>query len=128
MSVLGLGLDLVSVARVERLLAHKGDRVLARLLTEAEREYCCAQPLPARHVAARLAAKEAAYKAFQVASGARGIGWKETEVVRDKEGKPDLRFYGRAAKTAAKLGVTRAHVSISHTDDTAAAVVVLATD
>ena len=127
MSILGVGLDLVAIARVERLLDGKGDRVLNRLLTEEERSYCLGQPSPARHVAARLAAKEAAYKAFQVAAGARGIGWREVEIVRDGEGKPALRFHGRARDTANTLRVESAFLSISHTDENAAAVVILST-
>jgi holo-[acyl-carrier protein] synthase len=128
MSVLGLGLDLIAIDRVERLLEGDRDRVLKRLLTESERSYCESQPLPARHVAARLAAKEAAYKAFQVAEGARGIGWREMEVVRDAEGRPELRFYGRALEAAKRLKVTNAHLSISHTTQMAGAVVVLVRD
>jgi holo-[acyl-carrier protein] synthase len=125
MTILGLGIDLVDIQRVERLLEGKGDRALKRLLTEDERSYCLGQPAPARHVAARLAAKEAAYKAFQVAAGARGIGWREMEVVRDTEGRPALRFHGRALDTAKTLRVASALLSISHTDQNAAAVVIL---
>ena len=127
MSVLGVGLDLVSIERVERLLEKGPERVLKRLLTESERSYCKSQPLPARHVAARLAAKEAAYKAFQVAEGARGVGWLDTEVVRDGEGRPELRFHGRALEAMQRLKVT-AHVSISHTNENAVAVVILSCD
>ena len=101
---------------------------MERLLTDAEREYCQSQPRPARHVAARLAAKEAAYKAFQSVSGARNVGWRETEVLRDSDGRPELRFHGRAVEAASRLGVTKAFVSISHTDDNAIAMVVLSRD
>ncbi|MFQ6047712.1 MAG: 4'-phosphopantetheinyl transferase superfamily protein, partial [Gemmatimonadales bacterium] len=64
MSLIAVGLDLVEVERVRRLLQSKGERALRRLLTDAERDYCMAQAVPERHVAARLAAKEAAYKAL----------------------------------------------------------------
>ena len=128
MSVLSVGVDLVSIARVEKMLADKGGRVLERLLTEGERSYCQSQPSPGRHVAARLAAKEAAYKAFQAAAGARNVGWRETEVLRDADGRPELRFHGRAIEAAARLGVKKAFVSISHTDENAVAMVVLSGD
>ncbi len=128
MSILGVGLDLVAIERVKRLLTSNGDRLLRRLLTDSERSYCETQSMPARHVAARIAAKEAAYKAFQVAEGARGIGWREMEVIRDAEGRPALRFHGRALEAAERLKVKSAHVSISHTDENAAAVVVLSGD
>jgi holo-[acyl-carrier protein] synthase len=125
MSVLGVGLDLVSIARIEKMLAAKGSHAMERLLTDRERAYCLSQPVPARHMAARIAAKEAAYKAFQAAEGARGIGWKDMEVMRDAEGRPTLEFFGNALEAMARLKVRTHHVSISHTDENAAAVVVL---
>jgi holo-[acyl-carrier protein] synthase len=82
----------------------------------------------ARHVAARLAAKEAAYKAFQQDPEARAIGWRDMEVIRDESGRPSLQLYGRAADTAARLKVKTLFLSISHTDENAAAVVVLSSD
>ncbi|MBI4503879.1 MAG: holo-ACP synthase [Gemmatimonadetes bacterium] len=127
MTILGVGLDLVAIARVQRLLDSKGQHALGRLLTDAERSYCLGQPAPARHVAARLAAKEAAYKAFQAAAGTRGIGWREVEIVRDPEGRPALRFHGRGLAAASALRVDSAFLSISHTDENAAAVVILST-
>ena len=60
----GVGIDLVDVDRIERLIVQYGERALARLLFEGEREYCLSKAAPARHVAARVAAKEAAYKAL----------------------------------------------------------------
>jgi holo-[acyl-carrier protein] synthase len=127
-NILGVGLDLVDIQRVQRLLEGKGDRALNRLLTVAERSYCLEQPMPARHVAARLAAKEAAYKAFQVATGARGIGWREVEIVRDSEGRPALAFHGRAREASNRIRVGSTFLSISHTTENAAAVVILSGD
>jgi holo-[acyl-carrier protein] synthase len=126
MSVRGIGLDLVAVARVERLLAHHGARAMARLLTDAERDYCMTMAVPARHVAARLAAKEAVYKALQGSEDARGIGWREIEVVRDADGRPGVRLTGSAARRLAALQATQVLVSLTHTDDLAAAVALIA--
>ncbi|MBI4421151.1 MAG: holo-ACP synthase [Gemmatimonadetes bacterium] len=126
MTILGVGLDLVAVQRVERLLQRYGRRALERLLTEAERTYCEEQPVPARHVAVRLAAKEAAYKAFQGATHARGIGWRQLEVARLSDGRPELLLHGHAEVVARSLGVSEIFLSLSHTDDHAAAIVVLA--
>src|SRR2546425_4006152 len=84
MSVVGAGVDLVEVARVSAIIADKGARVFERLLTPAERAYCESRPDPATHVAVRLAAKEAVYKALQGSDAARGIGWREIEVTRDR--------------------------------------------
>lgn len=125
MTPMGVGIDVVDVARVARMLGRNDERALARLLTEEERAYCTAQAGPARHVAARLAAKEAAFKAFQSA-GARGLlGWREIEVRRQPHGEPTLAFHERAARTARELSVTRALVSLSHSDAQAVAIVVL---
>ena len=120
-----MGLDLVAIERVERLLQRSGERATRRLLTDRERVYCEGQPAPARHVAARLAAKEAAYKAFQGASHARGIAWRELEVTREADGRPGLTLHGRALAVAEELKVSTVFLSLSHTDEHAAAVVVL---
>ncbi len=125
MNVVGLGLDLVDIARVERMVERHGNRFLDRVLTRGERAYCAEQVAPARHIAARLAAKEAAFKAFQHGARVPGIGWLNTAVVRDDAGRPGLRFHGLAAETAKRLGVQAALVSLSHTDLQAAAVVIL---
>jgi holo-[acyl-carrier protein] synthase len=122
--IAGLGIDLVDIARVEKLLDAKGDRALRRLFTAAELEYALARALPAQHLAARLAAKEAAFKALSGNSLARGIGWREIEVIRGDH-YPTLAFHGRAGERAAELGVTSVWVSLTHSATTAGAVVVL---
>jgi len=120
----GIGIDLVDIARVDRLLDDKGERALRRLFTADEVSYALARPLPGQHLAARLAAKEAAFKALSGNQLARGIGWKEIEVIRGDHG-PTLALHGRAAKRAAELGVTSIWVSLTHSATTAGAVVVL---
>jgi holo-[acyl-carrier protein] synthase len=122
--IVGIGVDLVDIARVDKLLDAKGDRALRRLFTTDEVAYALARPLPAQHLAARLAAKEAAFKALAGNSLARGIGWREIEVVRGDE-RPTLVFHGRAAERVAELGVSNVWVSLTHSGTTAAAVVVL---
>ena len=120
----GVGIDLVDIARVDRLLDDKGERALRRLFTADEVIYALARPLPGQHLAARLAAKEAAFKALSGNQLARGIGWKEIEVIRGDHG-PTLALHGRAAERAAELGVTSIWVSLTHSATTAGAVVVL---
>ncbi|HXV87072.1 MAG TPA: holo-ACP synthase [Gemmatimonadales bacterium] len=122
---LGVGIDLVDVARVQRMMDQFGPRVLDRLLTDPERDYCLSMAVPARHVAARLAAKEAAFKALQPEQGRIDVGWREIEVARNDEGRPSLRLIGRAEGRSHALGVQRVMVSLSHSDLQAAAVVVL---
>jgi holo-[acyl-carrier protein] synthase len=126
--IVGIGLDLVDIARVARLLETKGDRARRRLFTEGELAYAERRAEPARHLAARFSAKEAAYKALAGTEHARGIGWHDIEVLVEWDGRPALRFHGRAAERAAELGITRAHLSLTHADTTAAAVVVLESD
>lgn len=123
--ILGIGFDLVSIGRVEAMLARQEQRVLDRLFTAHEQEYARARARPAMHLSARLAAKEAAFKALTGSDEAKLIGWKEAEVRRREDGPPLLHFTGRAAARAAELGVVRVHLTLSHTDETAGAVVIL---
>jgi holo-[acyl-carrier protein] synthase len=127
MATVGVGVDLVEVDRVERMLAERGVRVLERLLTPAERAYCEGMARPAEHVAVRLAAKEAVFKALQGTVEARKIGWRDTEVVRSDDGRPDVALSGRAAERAAELHVQRVLLSLSHSHTTAIAIAILET-
>jgi holo-[acyl-carrier protein] synthase len=128
MNTLGVGVDLVEVARLSAIIADKGARVFGRLLTPAERAYCESRPDPATHVAVRLAAKEAVYTALQGSDAARGIGWREIEVTRAADGRPDVTLSGSAAARAEVLGVRRVLLSLSHTHQAAVAVAVLVGD
>ena len=125
MNVMGLGLDLVAVPRVERMIDRFGERALRRLLTPQERRYCQTRAVPAIHIAARLAAKEAAYKALVQDAGTASIGWLEIEVTRDDRGRPGLLLHGRALEVATGLGVQQTLVSLTHVETHGAAAVVL---
>ncbi len=125
MSVLAVGIDIVDVSRVARILERFPERAMERILTDAERRYCHSMAFREQHVAARIAAKEAAYKAL-VGDGEDGfIVWQDVEVHRGTAGKPRLEFRGRARESARNLGVTNVLVSLTHTAAQAAAVVVL---
>lgn len=123
--VVGVGLDLVEIARVERMIASLGDRMFDRLFSAGEAAYIRGRPLPAQHAAVRLAAKEAAFKALAGNELARRISWRDVEVVSDSRGIPSIRLHGAAEVRAKELAVTRIHVSLSHTQGMAGAVVVL---
>ena len=123
--IVGLGIDAVDIDRVERMLADRGERMLARLFSEGERRYVQTKVAPGQHFAVRLAAKEAAYKALAGNELARGIGWRDVEVLTRADGSPELRMHGRAAERFAELGAVRTHVSLTHSQTTAVAVVVL---
>jgi len=120
----GVGVDLVEVGRVRVMLAEKGPHVFERLLTPGEAAYCRSKADPAESVAVRLAAKEAVYKALQGSAAARGIGWRDIEVVRDEDGRPEVVLTGLAADRAREMGITRFFVSLSHTHEAAIAVAV----
>jgi holo-[acyl-carrier protein] synthase len=77
------------------------------------------------HLAVRVAAKEATFKALSAHAEARGIGWREMEVVAAAHEQPALALHGTAERCAAALGVTRAWLSLTHSDTTAGAVVIL---
>ena len=126
--VVGLGMDLVEVERVVRMLEKEGQPVTTRLLTEGEWAYCTRMHTPAEHVAARLAAKEAAFKALSGTEDARGIGWREIEVSHDDHRRPVLTFHGRAAARARELQISRALLTLTHSHHTAGAVVILERD
>jgi holo-[acyl-carrier protein] synthase len=125
MSVVGVGVDLVEIARVRDMLEEKGAHVYERLLTAGEAAYCLSKTDPAESVAVRLAAKEAVYKALQGNAAARGIGWRDIEVVRSEDGRPDVALAGLAAQRAAELGVSRILLSLSHTHEAAIAMAVV---
>jgi holo-[acyl-carrier protein] synthase len=123
--IVGLGIDVVEVARIERHLGpdagERGERFLARCFTPGERAYCDAKLRAADHYAARFAAKEAAMKALGAPAGLR---FTDIEVTRG-DGPPALLFSGAAAEAAARLGVAAAHLALTHDAGIAAATVVL---
>jgi holo-[acyl-carrier protein] synthase len=123
--VIGVGIDLVDLARVARMLADKGDHAFARLFTEEERAYLATRPDPTGHAAARIAAKEAVYKALQALPGARGVGWREIEVTRDPEGRPAIRLHGLAEQLARDAGGLAIQISLTHSSVEAGAVAVV---
>ncbi len=125
MNVIGIGIDLVDVHRIEQMMKDKGQRVIKKLLTERERAYIATLHTPARAVAARIAAKEAAYKALQSLPDARAVGWQDLEVLRHVDGRPALRLHNAAQRLADLYGPLEIHLSLSHTDTTAGAVALL---
>jgi holo-[acyl-carrier protein] synthase len=122
--IAGIGVDLVNIPRFAQLMERRGDAAVARFFTEAEAERCRASKSVVESFAGRFAAKEAFFKALGTGWGLGGR-WTEVEVVSAPSGAPSLRLSGRAAEAAAEQGVARIHLSITHTDETAAAFVVL---
>jgi holo-[acyl-carrier protein] synthase len=119
--ILGVGVDLTPISRMQRAFDAHPERLEARLFTDAERAYCRQRASATQHFAARFAAKEAALKALHVPEGLR---WHELEVINDGDGAPSFRLTGNAAAAAQKQGVRTLHLSITHADDSAIAFVV----
>jgi holo-[acyl-carrier protein] synthase len=123
--IVGLGIDVVDIPRARRLLSTYGDRFLARVCTAAEAEYIRLHVDGGQRLAARLAAKEAAFKALAGSPAARGIGWREIEIIAADGGPPSLALHGPARERASAMGAERWLLSITHGDSTAVAVVVM---
>src|ERR1700694_3829765 len=122
--IVGSGIDLVEIGRIQQSVERFGQRFLDRIFTAAEQAYCMRKRKSAESLAARFAAKEAAAKALGTGIS-YGVNWLEIEVVREPGGGPTIRFHGRASEIASRLGVARAALSITHTGDLAMASVVL---
>jgi holo-[acyl-carrier protein] synthase len=122
--IVGSGIDLVEIERIQHSMDRYGQRFLDRVYTVAEQTYCLRKRKAAESLAARFAAKEAGAKALGTGIS-HGVNWLEIEVVREPSGRPTLRFHGRAAEFAARLGAARAALSITHTAELAMASVVL---
>jgi holo-[acyl-carrier protein] synthase len=123
--VAGVGIDAVDIARFRRVLERR-PALRERVFTDAERAEADRRADPAPHLASRFAAKEAVMKAL--GTGIGGFPLHDVEVVREhREGKlagpPSLRLLDRAARLAEERGVARWHVSITHTEALALAVV-----
>jgi holo-[acyl-carrier protein] synthase len=122
--IIGSGIDLIEIGRIQQSMDRYGNRFLDRVYTRAEQAYCNRKRKSAESFAARFAAKEAGAKALGTGISF-GVSWLEIEVVREPGGRPNLQFHGRAAQIAARLGVARAALSITHTDSLAMASVLL---
>ena len=124
MSVLGIGVDIVETTRIEHSLERFGERFLYRVFTQGEIDYCHSMKYPARHFAARFAAKEALSKAFGTGIG-KSMGWKDIDIHREGSGQPFIVLEGAARILAAERNVSAIRISLSHTDHHAVASVVI---
>jgi holo-[acyl-carrier protein] synthase len=122
--ILGVGIDIIEVARIRASHEKFGDRFLQRILRPSEIAYCLSNKHPAPHVAARFAAKEAISKAFGTGIGRR-LGWQDMEILRKDSGEPFVVLHGIGLSLIKERGGRLAHISLSHTQLYAAAVAVL---
>jgi holo-[acyl-carrier protein] synthase len=122
--ILGIGIDIIEVARITASLEKFGERFGQRILLPDEMAYCLSHKHPAQFVAARFAAKEAISKAFGTGIGAQ-LGWQDMEIRKKESGEPFVILHGKGKKLFETRGAENLLVSISHTQNYAAVVAVL---
>lgn len=121
--IVGLGVDITEVDRIEAAIERRGRAFLERLFTPSEIRYCEKHRNRAERFAGRFAAKEAAMKALGT-GWACGVRWVDIEVVREPSGKPTLKLSGKTRAIADGLGVKNIAVTITHDGNTALAQVI----
>ena len=121
--IVGTGVDLAEVDRIQHSIERYGERFLQRIYTAGEIGYVQRKANKYERYAARFAAKEAGMKALGT-GWRRGIQWKDFEVANLPSGRPTLRLHGEAARLAAEMGVTGIHLSLTHTQKDALAYVI----
>ena len=122
--ILGIGTDIIEVARIQTSYEKFGERFLNRILHPNEISYCLSYKVPAPFLAARFAAKEAISKAFGTGIGAQ-LGWRDIEIRRKESGEPFVVLHAGGQKLLEARGGQRMLISLSHTQNYAAAVAVL---
>ncbi len=122
--IVGTGIDIAEVDRIANSIERFGRRFLERVFTADEIRYCESKANKAERYAARFAAKEAAMKAIGTGWN-RGVTWRDVEVRRAPGSRPTIEFHNKAGEFFRQLGAVRAHLSITHTKDSAMAQVIL---
>jgi holo-[acyl-carrier protein] synthase len=122
--ILGTGIDIIEVARIAASFEKFGERFVNRILLPDEIAYCLAYRQPAPFLAARFAAKEAISKAFGTGIGA-ALGWQDMEICKKESGEPFVVLHAKGKILFETRGAKKLHVSLSHTQNHAAAMAVL---
>jgi holo-[acyl-carrier protein] synthase len=122
--ILGVGIDIIEVGRIQASYEKFGDRFLKRILHDNEIAYCLSHKMPGPFLAARFAAKEAISKAFGTGIGAQ-LSWQDMEVAKRESGEPYLILHGNGEKLLAERGGRAVLISLSHTQEHATAVAIL---
>jgi len=122
--IIGCGIDLVKIERIEKIIKKWGDNFTSRIFTLLEREYCEKKKgNKYQSYAGRFAAKEALLKSLGL--GLRGVNWKEIEIENNELGQPIIETSGKLKNIASVKGVSKCFITISHTKDYAIAQVIL---
>ena len=122
--IYGIGIDLVDVSRMQAILGKWQGRFRDRIFSAYEIDYCETKKVPAVHYAARFAVKEAFLKCLGMGLWS-GLALKDIEVVNGPDGAPSIKLHRRPQAELEKIGSPSTHVSISHTDTHATAIVIL---
>jgi holo-[acyl-carrier protein] synthase len=125
--VIGIGIDIIEVARIQASYEKFGERFVNRILLPDEISYCLSHRVPGPFFAARFAAKEAISKAFGTGIGAQ-LGWQDMEVGRKPSGEPFVILHGRGQELLKARGGRAVLISLSHTQAHASAVAILESD
>ena len=122
--ILGIGIDIIEVARIQTSYERFGERFLNRILHPNEIKYCLSYKAPGPFLAARFAAKEAISKAFGTGIGAQ-LGWQDMEIRRKESGEPFVVLHGKGKELFESRKAKQLLVSISHTENYAAVTAIL---
>ena len=122
--LIGLGADVIEVARIARAVERQGERFLERVFTDEERAYCFRMAHPHKHLAARFAAKEAVSKCFTTGIGSH-LGWRSVSVYHGPRSEPLVRLDSKGDALLREVGATRVILTLSHTETVAVAVAAL---
>lgn len=122
--ILGTGVDLAEVHRIQEAIARFGDRFVHRVFTPLEIAYVERKANRFERYAARFAAKEAGMKAIGT-GWSRGVRWQDFEVANLPSGRPTLKLHGKAGEIAEQLGVKNVSLSLTHTQQMSLAYVIL---
>jgi holo-[acyl-carrier protein] synthase len=122
--IIGTGVDIVEIARLRKAVERLKDRFIQRVFTTEEQQFCSQHRDPAPHYAARFAAKEAMFKALGT-GWAKGVTWQDVEVLRQQQEAPTLILHGEAHRLSLCMGATKVHLSLSHSEQSAIALVIL---
>jgi len=122
--ILGTGIDIIEVDRIQASYEKFGERFLNRILKPAEIAYCLGHKRPAPFLAARFAAKEAISKAFGTGIG-KELGWQDMEVGRKPSGEPYVILHNQGLRLLEQRGARIVHLTLSHTEQHAVAMAIL---
>jgi holo-[acyl-carrier protein] synthase len=122
--IIGTGVDVVEITRFRNVIERLKDRFILRVFTPGEQQFCKAHRDPVPHFAVRFAAKEALFKALGT-GWAKGVTWLDVEVRRERQDAPTMALHGEAQRLSASLGAHTVHLSLSHSESWAVAMVIL---